>query len=333
MPLANPAFAGHNSNQGGGMIPPPGLSEGAMLKFVRKRAVASLISLVGLIVMVFFLSRLTGDPAALFLPVEASAEMKQQFRELHGLNDPLLVQFAHYVGDVLTGDLGESLRKARPALDVVLEAFTWTLWLAVITMSLVTGAAILVGSLAAFRAGGFFDRFSSIISLIGASVPDFWVAIVAIVVFSVNLAWLPTSGTGSLLHWILPIAVLFIRPFGIIVQVVRGSMIGALSSAYVKTARAKGVKSRSIIFVHALRNAMLPVITVIGDQAASLLNGAVIVETIFGFPGVGKLMIDSILQRDFNVVLAAILVTALAIFLMNLLIDLAYALLDPRIRH
>jgi peptide/nickel transport system permease protein len=243
------------------------------------------------------------------------------------------VQFGRYVGDVLTGDLGESLRKARPALDVVLEAFVWTLWLAVITMSLVTAAAIVVGSLAAFRAGGFFDRFSSIVSLVGASVPDFWLAIVAIVVFAVNLSWLPTSGTGSIWHWILPIGVLFVRPFGIIVQVVRGSMISALSSAYVKTARAKGVKSTPIIFVHALRNAMLPVITVIGDQAASLLNGAVIIETIFGFPGVGKLMIDSILQRDFNVVLAAILVTALAIFLMNLLIDLAYALLDPRIRN
>lgn len=303
-----------------------------MLTFIRKRAFASLISLIGLLVLVFFLSRLTGDPAALFLPVEASEEMKHQFRELHGLNDPVFVQFTRYVGDVLTGNLGESLRKARPALDVVMEAFVWTLWLALITMSLVTVAAIVVGSLAAFR-GGVFDRFASIISLIGASVPDFWLAIVAIVVFSVNLAWLPTSGTGSFWHWILPISVLFVRPFGIIVQVVRGSMVSALSSAYVKTARAKGVKSTPIIFVHALRNAMLPVITVIGDQAASLLNGAVIVETIFGFPGVGKLMIDSILQRDFNVVLAAILVTAIAIFVMNLLIDLAYALLDPRIRH
>ncbi|WP_245941361.1 ABC transporter permease [Cereibacter changlensis] len=134
---------------------------------------------------------------------------------------------------------------------------------------------------------------------------------------------MPAPGTGTAAHWILPIAVLFIRPFGLIVQVVRGAMITALSSAYVKTARAKGVKSRNIIFVHALRNAMLPVITVIGDQAAALLNGAVVIETIFGFPGVGKLMIDSILQRDFNVVLAAIMVTAIAIFLMNLLIDMA----------
>lgn len=304
-----------------------------MSSFIRKRAFASLISLLGLVVMVFFLSRLTGDPASLFLPVDATEQMRAEFRELHGFNDPLLTQFGRYVWDLLHLDFGESIRRARPAIDVVLEAFVWTLQLAVITMALVTTAAIIVGSLAAFRVGGIFDRIASLTSLIGASAPDFWVAIVAIVVFSVGLGWLPTSGTGSVWHWILPITVLFIRPFGLIVQVVRGAMITALSSAYVKTARAKGVKSRPIIFVHALRNAMLPVITVIGDQAAALLNGAVVVETIFGFPGVGKLMIDAILQRDFNVVLAAIMVTALAIFVMNLLIDLAYSALDPRIRH
>lgn len=304
-----------------------------MSSFIRKRAFASLLSLLGLVVMVFFLSRLTGDPASLFLPVDATEQMRAEFRELHGFNDPLLTQFGRYVWDLLHLDFGDSIRRARPAIDVVLEAFVWTLQLAVITMTLVTTAAIIVGSLAAFRVGGVFDRIASLTSLIGASAPDFWIAIVAIVVFSVGLGWLPTSGTGSIWHWILPIGVLFIRPFGLIVQVVRGSMITALSSAYVKTARAKGVKSRPIIFIHALRNAMLPVITVIGDQAAALLNGAVVVETIFGFPGVGKLMIDAILQRDFNVVLAAIMVTALAIFVMNLLIDLAYSALDPRIRH
>ncbi len=304
-----------------------------MGKFIRQRAFASLISLLLLVVAVFFLSRLTGDPAALYLPVEASEEMRQQFREVHGLNDPVMVQFGRYVADLVQLDFGESIRKARPAFDVVIESFWWTLQLALITMALVTVAAIVLGSLAAFRAGGLFDRIATVISLIGASAPDFWVAIVGIVVFAVGLGWLPTSGVGTPLHWVLPIAVLFIRPFGLIVQVVRGSMITALSSAYVKTARAKGVKSQTIIFVHALRNAMLPVITVIGDQAAALLNGAVVIETIFGFPGVGKLMIDSILQRDFNVVLAAIMVTAIAIFLMNLLIDMAYSLLDPRIRH
>ena len=303
-----------------------------MKTMLGKRAVSSLISLFVLIVMVFFLSRLTGDPAALYLPVDASEEMRQNFREIHGLNDPVIVQFGRYIGDLVQLDFGESLRKARPAIDVVLEAFVWTLWLALITMALVSVAAIVVGSIAAFNVGRPFDRVASVLSLIGASAPDFWIAIVGIVVFSVSYGLLPTSGTGTVWHWVLPISVLFIRPFGLILQIVRGSMINALGSPYVKTARAKGVKNRPVIFVHTLRNAMLPVITVIGDQAAALLNGAVVVETIFGFPGVGKLMIDSILQRDFNVILAAIMVTAIAIFLMNILIDIAYALLDPRIR-
>jgi peptide/nickel transport system permease protein len=304
-----------------------------MFKLIGQRAIASLLSLLGLMVLVFFLSRLTGDPAVLFLPIDATEEMKAQFRALHGLDAPLLEQFARYVLDLLQLDFGESLRKARPAIDVVLEAYAWTLPLAGITMGLVIVAAIILGSLAAFNVGGLLDRLVSIVSLVAASAPDFWIAIVAIVIFAINLGWLPTSGVGTPWHWIMPVGVLFIRPFGLIVQVVRGSMLTALSAQYVKTARAKGVKNLPLIFVHTLRNAMLPVITVIGDQAAALLNGAVIVETIFGFPGIGKLMIDSILQRDFNVVLAAILVTAIAIFIMNILIDLAYGLLDPRIRH
>ncbi|WP_146586038.1 ABC transporter permease [Puniceibacterium confluentis] len=304
-----------------------------MQKFLARRAVSSAISLVLLVIAVFFLSRLTGDPTDLYLPVDASAEARENFRQIHGLNDPLYVQFGHYMLDLVQLDFGDSIRRARPALEVVTEAFVWTLQLAAITMVGVTFAAIVLGSLAAFRVGGLFDRVATFFSLIGASAPDFWIAIVAIVVFAVGFGWLPTSGTGTVWHWILPVSVLFIRPFGLILQVVRGSMITALSSAYVKTARAKGVAPRATIFVHALRNAMLPVITVIGDQAAGMLNGAVVVETIFGFPGVGKLMIDSILQRDFAVVLASIMVTAFAIFLMNILIDLAYGALDPRIRY
>ncbi|EJT02226.1 ABC transporter permease [Rhizobium sp. CCGE 510] len=304
-----------------------------MKSFIGKRAIASGVSLVVLIVIVFFLSRLTGDPTDLYLPIDATTEMRQQFREMNGFNDPLIIQFGRYVADLAQGNFGQSLRQARPAMDVVLEAFVWTFWLAAITMALVTVAAIVIGSLAAFRVGGVFDRLATFFSLIGAAAPDFWLAIVAIVIFAVKLHVLPTSGTGTAWHWVLPVSVLFIRPFGLILQVVRGSMISVLSSAYVKTARAKGVRSNSIIFVHGLRNAMLPVITVIGDQAAAILNGAVVVETVFGFPGIGKLMIDSILLRDFAVVLAVIMVSALAIFIMNLLIDIAYALLDPRIRY
>lgn len=304
-----------------------------MQQFVAKRAVASAISLALLIVAVFFISRLTGDPTDLYLPVDASQEARDNFREIHGLNDPLLVQFGRFAVDLVQLDFGDSIRRARPALEVVIDAFQWTLTLALVTMALVTFAAIVLGSLAAFNLNGPFDRIATFFSLIGASAPDFWIAIVGIVLFAVTLGWLPTSGTGTLWHWVLPVAVLFIRPFGLILQVVRGSMINVLSSGYIKTARAKGVRPRPIIFVHALRNAMLPVITVIGDQAAGMLNGAVVVETIFGFPGVGKLMIDSILQRDFSVLMASIVITALAIFLMNLLIDIAYAVLDPRIRY
>ena len=304
-----------------------------MGEYLTRRTLSSFVSLAGLIVLVFFLARLTGDPTNLYLPLDASLEARADFAEKHGFNDPMLEQFRRFLADLARFDLGVSIRKARPALEVVLEAFPTTLKLAAITMAAALLLSVLVGALAAYRPGGAFDRTASVISLAGASAPDFWVAITGILLFAVMLGWLPTSGTGTPWHWILPIAVLLIRPFGLLVQVVRGAMISALSSAYVKTARAKGVQERRVIFVHTLRNAMLPVITVAGDQAAGIINGAVIVETVFGFPGIGKLMIDSIIQRDFAIIQASIAVTALAIFVMNILIDLAYAVLDPRIRH
>jgi peptide/nickel transport system permease protein len=302
-------------------------------EYLTRRSLHSLLSLAGLIVLVFFLARLTGDPTNLYLPLDASLEARAEFAEKHGFNDPLIEQFGRFLQGLARFDLGDSVRKARPAIEVVLEAFPTTLRLAGITMTAAVGLALLVGALAAYRPGGAFDRVASVVSLAGASAPDFWVAITGILVFAVMLGWLPTSGTGSVAHWVMPIVVLLIRPFGLLVQVVRGAMISALSSAYVKTARAKGVRERSVIFVHALRNATLPVITVAGDQAAGIVNGAVIVESVFGFPGVGKLMIDAITQRDFAIIQAAILVTAIAIFVMNIAIDLAYAVLDPRIRY
>jgi peptide/nickel transport system permease protein len=301
--------------------------------YLTRRTLSSFVSLALLIVLVFFLARLTGDPTNLYLPLDASLEARADFAEKHGFNDPLLEQFGRFLADLARFDLGVSIRKARPALEVVLEAFPTTLKLAAITMAAALLLALAVGALAAYRPGGAFDRTASVLSLAGASAPDFWVAITGILVLAVMLGWLPTSGTGTPWHWVLPIAVLLVRPFGLLVQVVRGAMISALSAPYVKTARAKGVQERAVIFVHTLRNAMLPVITVAGDQAAGIINGAVIVETVFGFPGIGKLMIDSIIQRDFAIIQASIAVTALAIFVMNILIDLAYAVLDPRIRH
>ncbi len=298
------------------------------------RAIQSFFSLAGLLILVFFLARLTGDPTNLYLPLDATLEARQEFAEKHGFNDPIYIQFWRFVGDVIQGDLGQSLMKARPAIDVVVEAFMVTLSLAAVVIPVALIGSLIIGALAAYRPGGAFDRITTVSALLGASAPDFWVAITAIIIFALNLGWLPTSGyEGQVAYWVMPISVLMIRPFGLLVQVARGSMISVFSSAFVKTARAKGVKESSVIFVHALRNAMLPVITVAGDQAAGILNGAVIVETIFGWPGVGKLMIDSIFNRDFAVLQASILVTAIAIFSVNIVIDIAYAFLDPRIRH
>jgi peptide/nickel transport system permease protein len=293
----------------------------------------SAVSMAGLIVLVFFLARLTGNPVDLYLPIDTPVEVRNAFSRANGFDDPLLVQFGSFLSDLLRLDFGDSLRQQRPVLDLVLEAFPTTLALAAGAMTVALSIAIIIGSLAARKPNGVLDRFVNFISLAGASLPNFWVALVSVLVFAVWLRWLPTSGPGGISHWILPIAVLAIRPCGLIAQVVRGSMISALSSAYVKTARAKGVRTRSIVFVHALRNAMLPIITVAGDQAAGMINGAVVVEVIFGLPGIGKLMIDAIQYRDFALIQGGVIVTAAAIFALNVLIDGAYAVLDPRIKY
>jgi peptide/nickel transport system permease protein len=301
--------------------------------FIYKRSLQSLLSLIGLIVLVFFLARITGSPVDLYLPQGASQEIRNQFNEQFGFNDPLYIQFGRFIWGLVHLDMGQSLQFSRPATEVVLQAFPTTLMLAAVTMPLVILIAVVTGSLAAFKPGGIFDRLASFISLLGASTPNFWVAIVGVLVFAVTLRVLPTSGTGTPLHWVLPVAVLALRPAGVLVQVVRTSMLTALATAYIKTARAKGVGSRAIVFVHALRNGLLPVITVASDQTAGIVNGAVIVETVFGFPGIGKLMIDSVMLRDFAVIQAAVLVTALAVFIINIIVDITYAIVDPRIRY
>ncbi|KQY27254.1 ABC transporter permease [Rhizobium sp. Root482] len=304
-----------------------------MLGYIGRRTYHSAISVIGLLTLVFFLTRLTGDPSALYLPLDSSLEAREAFARLNGLDQPIHVQFLDYLQNLLSLDFGQSLRQNRSAIEVALEAFPATLKLAFVAITLSTTLAVIFGALAAARPGSLFDRAVSLISLAGASTPDFWIAIVGILVFAVGFGMLPTSGTGTALHWIMPIVVLMLRPFGLLVQVVRGTMISVLASPYIKTARAKGMKRRRIIFGHALRNSLLPVITVAGDLTTGLINGAVVVETIFGWPGIGKLMIDSIIQRDFAVVQSTILVTAIAIFIVNIAIDLLYVALDPRIRY
>lgn len=302
-----------------------------IFEFLIRRFVFAFFALFALLILVFLAARLTGDPAHLFLPDTATEAMREKFREVNGFNDPLLVQLGHYLADAVRLDFGMSMRRHVPAMQAVLEAFPWTLKLTAITVVLAMLIAMIVGPLAAYRPGSVFDRFASVLSLAAASMPDFWLAIIGILFFAVTLGVLPTSGVGGPIYWILPVGVLMFRITGTTTQVVRGSMISSLASPYVKAAKAKGVPNRRILFMHALRNSVIAAVTVAGDQTRGLINGAVIVESVFGWPGVGKLMIDAISQRDFAVLQAAVLVTAAAIFLLNIVLDLIYALLDPRI--
>jgi peptide/nickel transport system permease protein len=305
-----------------------------MITFLRKRIVSSAIPLVVVVIGVFVLARLTGDPVNLYLPLSATAEQRAEFAAAHGFDQPILTQLWDYLGQVVRLDFGESLRTGQPAGEMVLTAYPATLQLAAVTMLIAILGAVLIGSLAAYRPNSLADRTSSFLSMTAASIPDFWFAIMGVLVFGVSLGILPTSGVdGGLEVWILPVATLLIRPFGVLVQVVRGAMVGALSAPYVKVARSKGASEKRVVFGHALRNATTPVLTVAGDLTIGLVNGAVVVETIFGWPGIGKLMIDSILQRDFAVLQAAVLLTAVTIFVLNIVIDICYALIDARVRQ
>ncbi|KQR81937.1 MULTISPECIES: ABC transporter permease [Arthrobacter] len=303
-----------------------------MLIYLRKRIVSSALPLVVVIVGVFALARMTGNPASLYLPLNATQQMRDDFTARNGLDQPLLVQMADYFGGVLRLDFGQSLRTGQDAAAMALRAFPATLQLAATTMVLAVLLALVVGCWAALKPNGIADRISSFVSMAAASIPDFWLAIVGIWVFAITLGWLPTSGVSGAGAWVLPIATLLLRPFGVLVQIVRGSMVSALSEPYIKLARSRGAGELRVVTHHALRNAAAPALTVAGDLTVGLVNGAVVVETIFGWPGIGKLMIDSILQRDFAVLQAAVLLTAVAIFALNILIDMGYALLDARVR-
>lgn len=303
-----------------------------MLSYLRKRIVSSALPLVVVIVGVFALARMTGNPAALYLPLNATQQMREDFTARNGLDQPLLAQMADYFGGVLRLDFGHSLRTGQDAAAMALRAFPATLQLAATTMVLAVLLALVVGCWAALKPNGIADRISSFISMAAASIPDFWLAIVGIWVFAITLGWLPTSGVSGAGSWVLPIATLLLRPFGVLVQIIRGSMVSALSEPYIKLARSRGAGEFRVVTHHALRNAAAPALTVAGDLTVGLVNGAVVVETIFGWPGIGKLMIDSILQRDFAVLQAAVLLTAVAIFALNILIDMGYALLDARVR-
>lgn len=303
-----------------------------MFRFIIFRLGQSVVALLALLALVFLMTRLTGNPTDLYLPVSATPEQRQEFTERHGLSDPLFEQFIRYVSNLVHGDFGDSLFQRRPALEIVLEAFPTTLSLAALALGIAIPIALLLGSVASIRPGSALDRIISMITIACSSTPAFVLSLIAILVLSIRLHWLPTSGIGTPYHWVMPVLVLVIGPCGVLTQVVRGSMVEALHSDYVKTAQAKGATPSRVLFIHALRNALLPVIAVAGVQAGGLINGAVVAETVFGFPGIGRLMMESIQRRDFAVTVACIFVAAILVYLLNLVIDILYSRLDPRVK-
>lgn len=303
-----------------------------MVVFLRRRVISSVVALLGVTVVVFFLARLTGSPAELYLPQGASAEAVADFNAANGYGRPLGEQFLSFLGGILRLDFGESVWQQRSAATVVLESMPQTLLLAVVAMGLSLAVSILLGTLAALYAFRRTDKAISFVSLGLASVPEFWFALVGILVVAVHLGLVPTSGQSGLGSWVLPVATLMLSPVGVLTQVVRAGMIDALHSGYVQNARARGFGRWRLALRHALRNALLPIITVAGDKAAGMVNGVIIVSTVFAWPGVGAVMVRAVLNRDFAVIQAGVFVIGVAVILLNVFVDTLYAAADPRIR-
>ena len=279
------------------------------------------------------MTHLVGDPASLMLRPEATEEQRQAVRERLGLNDPILVQFGRFFSGAVRGDFGDSLWQRVPALPVVLDRVPATLYLASVTLLLAVPLAILLGIISAVRPRSLIDRVVTVVALGGVSTADFWLGLMLILLFAVRLGWLPTSGYGGLQYALLPALALAFRPLGRISQVVRSAMLDQFGQPYVTTARAKGLSERVVVSLHTLKNAAIPIATLIGDEAASLLNGAVVIETVFGWPGVGILLIQAIERRDLPLIEASVIVIAVMIVTVNFLVDLTYTLIDPRVRY
>jgi peptide/nickel transport system permease protein len=331
-------------------------------RFLLRRLLELVPVFFGVILVVFVVSRMTpGDPARIILGEKATPEALAQLREVLGLDQPLPLQFAHYLGRAVRGDLGRSIQSNERVIVDLGTRFPATIELTAAAMLLATIVGVLTGVLAAARQHSWFDGASMIVALFGFSMPIFWLGIMLILLFAWQLGWFPISGRldyavelhrithfyvldalltrnwaalgDALRHLVLPAVTLSTVPLAIIARMTRSALLEVLRQDYVRTARAKGLAERRVVLSHALRNAGIPVITVIGLNVGSLLGGAILTETIFAWPGVGRLVVDAIFARDYPVVQGAVLVIAVVFVLVNLTVDLAYAYLDPRIRY
>jgi ABC-type dipeptide/oligopeptide/nickel transport system permease component len=298
---------------------------------VRRLAQAGVVVL-GVSFVVFFILHLTGDPTLLLLPPDATAEEIRRFRSAMGFDDPLVVQYARFLGGAVRGDFGESLRHGQPAMRLVLERLPATVELASAAMLVALAVALPAGVVSAVRRNTPVDYLSTTVALLGQSMPTFWLGIMLILVFAVRLGLLPSSGRGDIEHLVLPALTLGLFTTARMMRLTRSGMLEVLGQDYIRTARAKGMSEAPVVWKHALRNAAVPIVTIAGIELGALLGGSVITETIFAWPGVGRLSVQAIYNRDYPVVQAAVFVLATTFVAVNLLVDILYTYLDPRIR-
>lgn len=310
-----------------------------MLKYTLKRLVQLIPTLFIVVLIVFIITRvIPGDPAAVMLGPQASVEDVESLREELGLNESIWTQLGDYLKGLLKGDLGDSYYYNEPVSDIIAERFPATLILSVSSMLISLLVGIPIGVISATKQYSKFDYITMILALIGISMPVFWLALMLVLIFSVNLGWLPSVGMGSegfvdiIKHLILPSISLAVISAGVFARFTRSSMLDIIKEDYIKTANAKGLKQKIVVWKHAFKNALPPIITIVGIQFSSLLSGAILTETIFSWPGMGKLIVDAIEKRDYSLVQGGVIFVAFVYVIINLIVDISYALLNPKVR-
>jgi len=305
-----------------------------MRRYVLQRLGQSAVTLLGVSVLVFVILRvLPGDPARMLLPDGAPESAVAELNRQLGLREPFIVQYGLFLKSVAHGDFGQSFQYRAPALRVVLERLPATIQLTLAAMLITIAAGVSLGIFTAVRRGTRYDVAGTIVAVLGQSLPNFWLGIMLILLFGVALRWLPTSGFSGWTSLVLPAVTLAAFPMALVARLTRSSMLEILHRDYIRTGRAKGLAEGNVVFRHALRNAAIPVLTVIGLQIGALLGGAVITESVFAWPGMGKLIVDAIFFRDFPVVQTVLILSATVFVVINLVVDLLYTVIDPRILY
>ncbi|MCA9834463.1 MAG: ABC transporter permease [Thermomicrobiales bacterium] len=301
-------------------------------KYVLQRVIQTIPMLLFVLVLVFSLTRLTGDPASLMLGDAATNESVGALRDQWGLNDPLLIQFWDYIRNLLTGDMGASLRYSRPVADLIGERLMASMVLVTASVIISVVVSVPLGVLAARRWNRKEDTLIRLFVVVGQAVPRFYLGILLMLLFGLRLRWLPTSGYGTWKHLLLPAFTLATPTIALLTRLVRSSMLEVLSADYIRTARAKGLGERSVVYRHALRNALMAPITMLAIQAAQLVGSAVVVEQVFGWPGLGRLALDAIYARDFPLIQGIVLILCLIVIVTNLVVDVSYGFINPQAR-